>query len=206
MRHPPGDLRFLGDSRCPCSPGGTPSSTPLTPRAFPPGSEERSACSLPQARLQVSRRKWEPFQGLPRTFAQALAAPRPALPPRSDTRLPCPCPPGPSAALTPVLLPAPGRHIGPRCPGRRPGTGPARGYGARGAALDAPVPSGRCGLRQPRRTPPGRARLRPAPEPPAAGSRPSVPAVPEKSARAATCAPHSRSTQDSRRRSRAGCS
>lgn len=37
----------------------------------------------PRARLQVSRRKWESFQGLPRTFGQALADSRIAFPPRS---------------------------------------------------------------------------------------------------------------------------
>lgn len=36
-----------------------------------------------RARLQVSRRKWESFQGLPRTFGQALACSRTAFPPRS---------------------------------------------------------------------------------------------------------------------------
>lgn len=190
---------------------------------------ERSAALVRslRARLQVSRRKWEHFQGLPRTFGQALADPRPAFPPRSDSSAPgVPSHLALLEALNPLLLPAfltAHRTCAPR--GAGPGHGPAEGLrnaersGDYAAPLGAPaesprplpwlwrVPPGhRGGLIAPARPCPRRARLRLAPRSSAAPRtlEPSARPVPEKSARAATSAPHTRTTQDRRRRSRPG--
>lgn len=156
---------------------------------------ERSAALVRslRARLQVSRRKWEPFQGLPRTFGQALADPRTAFPPRSDSSAPrVPSHLAPLEALKPLLLPAFfGAH--PTCAprGAGPGHGPAEGIrntersGEYAAPCGAPagsprplpwmwrVPSGHRGeLAAPARPCPRRARLRPAPRSPAAPRSP----------------------------------
>lgn len=193
---------------------------------MPPSREKRSTCSLLRARLQVSRRKWERFQGLPRTFGQALADARSAFPPRSDSsaaRVPShAAPPG---ARTPLPLVPSRRHTGalggaqagarPRCgvtnterSGERAAPGGARA-GTRGPCPDWGGPLGALrGLTAPPAPAhgvPAPARPLAAPRPPAPGS-PSLGArpVPEKSARAATSAPHTRTTQDRRRRSRPG--
>lgn len=107
------------------------------------------------------------------------------------------------------------RHIGPALPGvQARDTAPRRGYGTRSApGITRPLPwlwrvppGHRGGLIAPARSCPRRARFRLAPRSSAAPRtlEPSARPVPEKSARAATSAPHTRTTQDRRRRSRPG--